>query len=143
MGDEHNFYREIRRIQEGMDLLFNQFSGWPHTPVLTDERRWRPPTDVYETNDSLIIICEIAGMQEDDFEITIEENELTIRGERNESPTEGKTTYHNKEIENGPFERNFRMPEYVNTDAIVATYRNGFLEVKLRKTTLSRDIPIE
>jgi HSP20 family protein len=121
-----NFYREIRRIQEGMNLLFDQ---------LGLERWWRPPIDMYETNDSLIIICEIAGMHEDDFEIAIKSNELTISGERDEIPIEGKMTYHCMEIDSGPFLRKFGIPEYVNTHGIKATYQNGFLKVKLSKST--------
>lgn len=143
MGEESDFDRNVRHVQEGMDLLFQQLSGMRHTPVIMGERKWRPPTDVYETNDSLIIICEIAGMDESDFEITIEENELTIRGERKEIHTEGKTTYHNKEIDHGPFERNFQIPQYVNTDGIKASYHDGFLEVTLPKSGPSREIPVE
>ncbi len=145
LGDD--IFKDVRRIQEEMDLLFAHFYKLKHSPVLTSRRIWRPPTDVFETEDKIIIIMEIAGMKPEDFSLTLANNVLNIRGERKVKTTTGRTMYQNMEINQGPFERNIRLQEPVDSDNIQATYRAGFLEIKIPKckerTTQAEEIKIE
>ncbi len=94
-------------------------------------RAWRPPTDVYETADAVVVKLEVAGMAEDSFDITFADGNLAVQGVRND-PAE-KLGYHQMEIAYGEFsvEVYLRMP--VLADQIAATYHNGFLIISLPK----------
>lgn len=125
--------KDVQRIQEEMDLLFDHFYKIRHSPVLTAKRLWRPPTDVFETDSEVVILSEVAGMKRSDFSITLSNNILTIKGERKEKSHPSRTCYRNMEINYGMFERNIYLPEDVDPDGISANYRNGFLEIKVQK----------
>lgn len=92
---------------------------------------WRPPTDVYETEDTLVVRLEIAGMVETDFTIVIDERFLMIRGVRAEVPE--RRAYHQMEIRFGEFGADIELPYDVAINEITAVYTNGFLRVTLPK----------
>jgi HSP20 family protein len=125
--------KDVKRIQEEMDLLFEHFYKIRHSPVLTAKRLWRPPTDVLETDTEVIIFSEVAGMKRDDFSITFSESILTIKGERKEKSRQPRTYYRNMEINHGMFERNIYLPEDIDPNKIQANYKNGYLEIKVQK----------
>jgi HSP20 family protein len=100
---------------------------------------WRPPTDVYETRNAMVVKVEIAGMREQDFEVWLDGRHLTIRGARHD-PSD-KLGYQQMEIQYGAFETDVHLPKAVDEDKIEASYRNGFLVVRLPKTQ-SRKVPI-
>lgn len=125
--------KDVRRIQEEMDLLFDHFYKLRHSPVLTARRIWRPPTDVFETDEEIVVLMEIAGMRQPDLSVTLFRDVLIIRGERKEKTPSGKTVYQNMEINHGPFERTIRVHEPIDPDNIKATYKAGFLEIRIPK----------
>ena len=92
---------------------------------------WSPPTDEYETDEAYIIRLEIAGMREDDFEISFENNSLFISGSR--SDLQERRAYHQMEIRFGKFATVIGIPTAVNMDKASAEYRDGFLTVILPK----------
>lgn len=92
---------------------------------------WSPPTDFYETEDVFVVRVEIAGMREDDFEITVESNFLTISGSRPDIPE--RRAYHQMEIRFGKFETVIGIPASVDFDTARAEYAEGFLTVTLPK----------
>jgi HSP20 family protein len=94
--------------------------------------KWKPPTDVYETADAVVVYMDIAGMKAGDFRVELAAGVLTISGERL-APTEGKRHYHAMEVQVGPFERRLRMPAPVDPQSVHASYDAGFLEVRVRK----------
>ena len=128
-----DFFKDVRHIQEEMDLLFDHFYKMGHSPVLTSKRLWRPPTDVFETENGVIVLLEIAGMKQKDFSITLSDDILTVKGERKEKAEPSITGYRNKEINFGMFERNIYLPENIDSDEIVAAYKEGFLEITIKK----------
>ena len=65
-----DFLKDVKHIQEEMDLLFDHFYKMRHSPVLTSRRLWRPPTDVFETEKEMVVLLEMAGMRQKDFSIT-------------------------------------------------------------------------
>ena len=142
-----DIWKDVRRIQEEMDLLFDHFYKLKHSPVLTSRRVWRPPTDVYETDEGVAIRMEIAGMRQQDLNITLSADVLIIRGEREEHSSAHRTAYQNMEINYGPFERNIRLPELLDRENVKAVYKDGFLEIslsrKLGKAGKSKEIKIE
>jgi HSP20 family molecular chaperone IbpA len=94
-------------------------------------RRWRPPTDVFETDDAYTVVVEIAGMRGADIAVTFEKQVLTIRGQRSEAASQ--KAYHQMEIAYGEFETQVRMPAPVEVAQVEATYMDGFLRVRLPK----------
>jgi HSP20 family protein len=104
------------------------------------EAMWRPPTDVYETGDSAVVIVEIAGLGDGDFDISLIGRTLVISGERRD-PAE-KLAYQQMEIRYGKFRTQVYLPWALDSGRIEATYENGFLKVLLRKAQVRR-IPID
>ncbi len=100
---------------------------------------WRPPADIYETEEKIIVLVEIAGMQEEDFLISVDRNILTIAGLR-PSPLSEKKAIHQLEIPFGEFSTEIEYAFNIDTDSIEATYHNGFLRIDLKK---SRPKPIQ
>ena len=92
---------------------------------------WRPPTDMYETETSVIVRVEIAGMRENDFSIELNGRILSVRGIRQDI-TE-KRAYHQMEIRFGEFNIEMQLPFHIETDQIQAVYNNGFLKIILPK----------
>jgi HSP20 family protein len=125
--------KDVRRIQEEMDLLFDHFYKIRHSPVLTAKRLWRPSTDVFETEHQVVVLVEIAGMKQKDLNVTLSDNVLVIRGDRQEKALADKTFYRNMEINYGTFERNIYLPESIDPENVRAEYRDGFLEIRLDK----------
>ena len=99
---------------------------------------WSPPTDVYETDASFVVRVEVAGMNQADFNVDIEENQMTIRGMRGEVPE--RRAYHQMEIRFGEFSTAVELPAGLDTAKAEADYRDGFLTVilpKLKPTGIS------
>ena len=94
---------------------------------------WSPPTDEYETENAYVVRVEIAGMNEDDFEVSIENNTLLIAGVRPDSPE--RRAYHQMEIRFGKFATALGLLGPVDIDHAIAEYKDGFLTVTLPKAT--------
>ncbi|MBK8784262.1 MAG: Hsp20/alpha crystallin family protein [Anaerolineales bacterium] len=92
---------------------------------------WSPPTDAYETEEAYIVRMEIAGMREEDFEVTLENDTLLISGSR--SDLSERRAYHQMEIRFGKFATAVGVPEPVNVDGAQAEYKDGFLSIILPK----------
>ncbi|MBC7878686.1 MAG: Hsp20/alpha crystallin family protein [Anaerolineales bacterium] len=93
---------------------------------------WSPPTDEYETEESYVVRMEIAGMREDDFEVSLEKNTLLISGSRTDTAHE-RRAYQQMEIQYGKFETAISLPGPVNIDLTRAEYKDGFLIIVLPK----------
>ena len=92
---------------------------------------WSPPTDVYETDKEYVVRVEVAGMQEDGFDISVEDKFLTISGSRPDIPE--RRAYQQMEIRFGKFETVVGIPGPINLEASRADYKEGFLTVTLPK----------
>ena len=88
---------------------------------------WMPPTDVYETEDHLVVKVELAGMREEDFEVSVEDQVLLIRGHRPD--LNERRAYHQMEIRFGKFEIAIDLPVAVDLDQATAEYKDGFLTI--------------
>ena len=97
---------------------------------------WSPPTDVYETDNDYVVRVEIAGMREEDFEITVENNFLMISGSRPDVAE--RRAYQQMEIRFGKFETVVGLPGPINLEASRADYKEGFLTVTLPKAKSSQ-----
>jgi len=99
-------------------------------------RGWSPPTDLYETEFSFNVRVEIAGMRDQDFEISMENNILFITGSRPDQSE--RRAYHQMEIRFGKFDIAIGIPSEVNVEEATAEYKNGFLSVVLPKARSDR-----
>ncbi|HEV8510021.1 MAG TPA: Hsp20/alpha crystallin family protein [Gemmatimonadales bacterium] len=119
-------------LADELDVYFNEVAhGRPVGFVASP--KWKPRTDVYETDEELIVHMDIAGMRAEDFSVELDDGILKISGERSGLRQQGKRHYHAMEVQIGPFERRFRLPVVVDPASIRATYEQGFLEVRLAK----------
>jgi HSP20 family protein len=92
---------------------------------------WRPPTDMYETDEAVVVRVEVAGMQEEDFSISLTGKLLSIRGLRMEQPE--RRAYHQMEIFFGEFLSEVELPCAVLSEGVTAEYQSGFLRIVLQK----------
>ena len=95
--------------------------------------QWQPPADLYETPTALIVKAEIAGMAEEDFEISLYENALVIEGVRSWDISEGEGQYQVVNIQYGSFCLNVPLRQKLDRDRVQARYERGFLYVTLPK----------
>jgi HSP20 family protein len=100
--------------------------------------------DIYENKDQIVLEAELPGMNRDDFDLTIENNLITLRGERRFEKKDDSDNYHRVERAYGSFTRSFTLPQTVSGDGATAEYRNGVLRVVLpkREETKARRIEV-
>ena len=100
--------------------------GEPHS----HEIAWVPTTDIFATDEDLVIRCELAGVEPDDVEISLSRGVLLIWGERDPRPDQlGDVSYYVRERRFGPFRRSITLPERVTQDRLRASLENGLLEI--------------
>ena len=97
---------------------------------------WRPPTDVFETESTIVVRVEVAGMREQDFSIELNGRNLTVRGSRQDLPE--RRSFHQMEIYFGEFAIELELPNYIEADRVQAVYSDGFLRVNLPKRAHAR-----
>lgn len=98
---------------------------------------WSPPADMYETGDAYIVRVEIAGMHEDGFDVSIENETLFVTGSRPDTPE--RRAYHQMEIRFGKFAAAIGLPGSVDVELAHAEYKNGFLTITLPKAGAAQD----
>lgn len=134
----------LRGMEEDMERLFKDLIAAKNLLDTLSGSVWRPPTDVYETERHILIKMEIAGMRQEDFQLRLDGNVLTIRGRRADLYRDRKGSFRQMEINYGPFEVVVRLPQSVDASSIRALYKAGFLEILVPKTgPMVRDISIE
>ncbi len=130
--------RELNTIQSEMNRLFNTFFDAPPSNggahgASTTLRRWIPPMDLVETEDDFVLRADLPGLTESDVDIELEDNVLTISGERKAEHEERKEGYYRVERASGAFQRSLTLPEGVDPDAVKASFEKGVLEVRIPK----------
>ncbi len=106
---------------------------------LPNETVWQPPTDVYETDDSAVVIVEIAGLHEGDYLVSLTNRTLEVTGQRRDPAA--KLAYQQMEIRYGKFRTQVQLPWALEYRGQTAVYEDGFLKIKLRKAKVRR-IPV-
>jgi HSP20 family protein len=125
--------RELGTIQNEMNRLFNSFFDTPTPANGQALRRWIPPMDLVETETDFVLKADLPGLSESDVNIEVEDNVLTISGERKAEHEERKTGYYRVERSFGSFRRALTLPEGVDPESVKATFANGVLEVTVPK----------
>ncbi|MFC1737069.1 Hsp20/alpha crystallin family protein [Candidatus Hydrogenedentota bacterium] len=127
MQDFEKIFGEIETIVDG---LSDRRSVLRHA----GSNLWRPPMDIYELPEKFLITLELAGMREDQFEVSLVGNRIDITGTRDDLSPKGKVRIHQLEINFGRFLRRLSIPENIDRSRIRAFYKDGFLRVELPKT---------
>jgi HSP20 family protein len=127
-------FRDSVSIQDEVSRLFEDF--FDRRPARTEwtDGVWSPSVDLSEDKDNVIVKAEMPGMKKDDVKISVQDNVLTLRGEKKQEKEEKGANYHRVERSHGSFCRSFQLPTPVKTDKIKATYKDGVLNVSLPKT---------
>lgn len=107
-------------------------------PVTLARPQWQPPADLYETPTALIVKAEVAGMSDEDFEITLYDDALVIEGVRSWELPDGETHFHAVEVRYGPFRLEVPFRVAIDRDRVEARYERGFLSVTLPKVEVQR-----
>lgn len=129
-------FHNLSTLQEQVDRLFDSKCLWSgENSTLT---AWVPAVDVYETEDELVIKADLPEVAEKDLDVRIENNKLTIRGERKFEQKVKEENYLRVERSFGSFSRSFTLPHSVDTQAIKAQYTEGVLAVTLPKRAESK-----
>ena len=117
-------FTEVRRLQDEMEgWLGYQGKGFAFTPAV----------DIFEDKESISVRAELAGVKADDVHLSVENNVLTLRGERKLERAENKDGYHRIERAYGQFSRSFALPQLVDSEKIHAEMKDGVLTVRLPK----------
>ena len=114
-------------------------------PTPANGGSWLPAVNVEETRDALLLTAEVPGMTSDDIEIELENNILTIRGEKTFERTEGEDDkrFHVWERRHGSFQRSFTLPRTVRGDDIKAEYKDGILTIRMPKSPEAKSRKIQ
>jgi HSP20 family protein len=125
-------FRSLTALQEQFNRLFDEnfLRRFGEDSALT---AWAPAVDIYETADELVVTADLPGVNEKNLDVRVENNSLTIRGERKFEQTVSEENFLRVERTYGSFSRSFSLPSTVNAEAIKAEYRNGVLTVRMPK----------
>ena len=126
-------FRDLRTLQEEVNRLFSTNLTRAFDDEGIGRGAWAPSVDIYENKDQIVLEAELPGMNQEDFDLSIENNVLTLRGERKFEKTAESDNYHRVERSYGAFTRSFTLPQTVSAEGASAEYNNGVLRVTLPK----------
>ena len=140
-------FRDLLGIQNEMNRLFGRTYGPGEAPKAETEAEtqgsWVPPLDVYETQDRYLITAELGGMTTGDVDITVEDNVLTLRGERKFYRDVPEESFHRIERRFGPFQRRVALPQGSDTRHIEASMADGLLTIEVAKAAQAQPVRVE
>jgi HSP20 family protein len=129
-------------IQERMNQLFrNNFAGYGDDTLTSGA--WAPAVDIYETPEAVEMTFEIPGVNQKDIKVNIENNLLTVSGERKFEREDRRDNYHRVERNYGAFQRSFTVPSTIDPNRINAVFENGLLRLTLGKRPETQPRAIE
>lgn len=126
-------FRDLRGLQDEVNRLFSTNLSRAFGEEGIARGAWSPSVDIYENKDQIVLEAELPGMKRDDFDLSIENNVITLRGERRFEKKDEGDNYHRVERSYGSFTRSFTLPQTVDAEAVAAEYRNGVLRIKMPK----------
>jgi HSP20 family protein len=137
-------FRDVVSVQDEMSRLLDDIFGQRPARVHWKEGDWNPSVDVTEDKDCVVVKAEMPGLNKDDVKISVQDNVLTLKGEKKQEKEEKEADYHRIERSYGSFCRSFQLPTAVSTDKIKASYKDGVLSITLPKTeeVKPKEIPI-
>lgn len=134
---------EIADLRRQMDEAVGEFFGQTPPKMVATEGLWSPLVDVHETKDGFLLQVELPGVKQEDIQVSIEGDTLTLRGERKRESKVDENQYYRVERNYGGFQRSIVLPCVVDPDQVKATYRDGVLEIRLPKKEEAKAIKVE
>ena len=125
-------FRGLNTLQEQVNRLFEDSVTGTRSGQ-AELASWAPAVDIFETENELVVKADLPDVQEKDIDVRVENNTLTIRGERKFNNEVHEDNYLRVERAYGTFTRSFSLPNTVNTEGIHAEYRSGVLSVRMPK----------
>ncbi|HEY3130494.1 MAG TPA: Hsp20/alpha crystallin family protein [Acidobacteriota bacterium] len=139
-------FRDLATLQDRMNRLFEEsLTRSRRTDEGTVAAGWAPAVDIYETDNEVVLKAELPEVDKKNLDVRIENNTLTIRGERKFADEVNRENYHRIERAYGTFARSFTLPNVVDPENVEATFKDGILKLVLHKRveTRPRSIKIE
>ena len=124
-----------RRMQQLFDEPFR-------LPFITEDMGWTPSVEVTDTDSSIDVTAELPGVSKEDVDVDLENNVLTIRGEKKQQKEEKEKEHYLFERYYGSFQRSFSLPAPVDESSVKAEFRNGVLKIHLDKAAQSKGTKI-
>ena len=137
--------KELLSLQERMNRLIDQtLTRTRSSSGSTEMGTWSPAVDLFDSGDALILKAELAEVEQDDIELRIEQDRITLRGDRRLRDEGDEKQFRRMERSFGPFSRTFDLPSNVDADDVTAEFKRGILTVTIpkRADVRSRQIPI-
>lgn len=126
-------FRDLRRLQNEVNNLFAGNISRAYEDETVTDGAWNPRVDIYEGQNELVLEAELPGLKREDFDLSLENNVLTLRGERKFEKRDEADNYHRVERAYGTFARSFTLPQTVQAENAAAAYKDGVLRVTLPK----------
>ena len=138
-------FRDLRTLQEEVNRLFTGSMPRSFDDEGIARGAWSPNVDIYENKEQIVLEAELPGMKREDFDLSVENSVITLRGQRQFEKTDESDNYHRVERAYGSFTRSFTLPNTVRAEDAKAEYKNGVLRVTLpkREETKARRIEIK
>ena len=135
-------FRELRSLQDEVNRLFSSsFDRRGESGMMRGA--WNPSVDIFENKDQIVLEAELPGMKPEDVNISVENNVLTIHGERKFEKKDENDNFHRVERSYGSFTRSFTLPPTVSSENVEATFDNGVLRLALAKREEAKPRRIE
>src|SRR5215468_3075291 len=126
-------FREFTTLQDRLNRLFRESYGPEGREESLTTTNFAPPVDVYEDEHNVTLKIEVPGIDEKDIDVRIENNQLTVHGERKFEKEEKEENFRRVERQYGSFTRSFTLPNTVDTEHVQANYDKGILKIQLAK----------
>ena len=125
-------FRELATMQDRINRIFGDAYTRRYDDDLTQRGEWLPPVDIYENaNQEIVLKAELPGLAREDIHLRVENNTLTLRGERKRESEVKQEQYHRVERSYGAFSRSFALPTRIDTDKVRAEFKEGVLSITL------------
>lgn len=139
-------YRELGTLQDRMNRMFSGLQGWrPDDDVMT-QGSWIPAVDIFRAaSGDIVLKAELPGLSREDIDLRVENNTLTLRGERKFTDEVKQEQYHRIERAYGTFSRSFSLPDTIDTSKVHADFKDGVLTVTMpiREEQKPKQIQVE
>jgi HSP20 family protein len=131
-------FREMVTLREKMNRLFEDAVTGQREDKDLVSSTWSPAVDIYETEHEIVLTAELPGIEDKDIAVKLEDNSLTLKGERQFEKETKEENYHRIERSYGSFYRSFTIPHYVDQEKIKAEHEHGVLKISLPKKQESK-----
>ncbi|QNI36867.1 Hsp20/alpha crystallin family protein [Edaphobacter albus] len=126
-------FSDLSLLQNRLDSMFQDFEWSAEQNEALTTGNFVPPVDVYEDSQKVILKLEVPGIKQDDLDVRLEDQILTVKGDRKFEKEEKEENFHRIERRYGSFVRSFTVPQTVDTESVAADYNTGVLTITLNK----------